>query len=165
MSESAGRAEQGAQAPAALRAVLDDLDLFPDRADRIQMLISIAERFRPVPESIAQRPYGCEHRVPACESDAYVWVIPQGDGTLKLHFAVENPQGISAKCLAVILEEGLSGQPLAQVAAVGPDIVYRIFGNELSMGKSMGLTALVSMVQNAARRAAASAGDEAALTG
>ena len=35
------------------------------------------------------------------------------------------------------------------------DIVYTIFGRELSMGKSMGLMAMVTMVRAAAERAAA----------
>ena len=65
---------------------------------------------------------------------------------------MENPQGISAKSLAVILDEGLSGQPLDQVAAVPQDLVYRVFGRELSMGKSMGLMGMVSMVTALARK-------------
>ena len=61
--------------------------------------------------------------------------------------------GISAKALGVILKETLSGAPLAEVAEVPGDIVYRIFGRELSMGKSMGLMAMVSMIQASARKA------------
>jgi cysteine desulfuration protein SufE len=38
------------------------------------------------------------------------------------------------------------------VAKVPGEIVYEIFGNELSMGKSMGLMGIVSMVQNFAKR-------------
>ncbi len=140
------------QHPEKLQEVLDTLALFPDRADRIQMLIGIAERFRCVPDSIAKPPFSADNRVPACESEAYMWAVPRPDGTLAFHFAVENPQGISAKAMAVILEESLSGTPLEQVEQVSADVVYEIFGNELSMGKSMGLTSMVSMAQNAAKR-------------
>ena len=93
--------------------------------------------------------------MPACESEAYVWARPRPDGALDYYFAVENPQGISAKSLAVILGETLAGAPPAEVAAVTGEIVYRIFGNELSMGKSMGLMGMVSMVQNEAKKALA----------
>jgi cysteine desulfuration protein SufE len=138
--------------PERLTRLLDDLALLPERADRIEALIGIAERFRPVPEAVARRPYPEERKVPACESEAFLWAVPRPDGTLAFHFAVENPQGISAKALAVILDESLSGAPPAEVAAVPTDVVYRIFGDELSMGKSMGLTSMVGMARDAARR-------------
>ena len=123
-----------------------------DRADRIQMLIDVAGRFPRVPPRIAQRPYPAEHRVPGCESEAYVWAEPKPDGTLTYYFAVENPQGISAMALAAILGNTLSGAPLENVAATPADVVYRIFGRELSMGKSLGLMGMVNMVRAAARR-------------
>ncbi len=132
--------------PAQLEEILETLDLVPDRSERIQLLIDIADRFEEVPPRIARRPFGSDHLVPACESEAYVWGEDRPDGTLDFHFAVENPQGISAKSLAVILDEGLSGAPLEQAAAVQQDLVYRVFGRELSMGKSMGLMGMVSMV-------------------
>jgi cysteine desulfuration protein SufE len=138
--------------PAKLSNLLETLDLVSDRTERIQLLIDIGERFKDVPPRIAERPFGEEHRVPACESEAYVWGEPRPDGTIDFHFAVENPQGISARAMAVILGDTLSGAPPEQVAAVPQDIVYRVFGRELSMGKSMGLMGMVSMVNNLAKR-------------
>ncbi len=129
-----------------------------EREDRIQMLIDVAERFQPVPPRIAQRPFPAERRVPGCESEAYVWSEPRPGGTLVYHFAVENPQGISAMALAEILRDSLSGAPLPEVAAVPADIIYRIFGRELSMGKSLGLMGIVNMVRAAAQQQLQSAG-------
>ena len=123
-----------------------------DRAQRIEMLIGTADRFREVSAEIATRPFPEERKVPACESEAYCWAVARGDGTLGFHFAVENPQGISAKAMAVILVETLSGAPPSQVAEVDVNLVYRIFGRELSMGKSMGLMGMVGMVRSAAGR-------------
>jgi cysteine desulfuration protein SufE len=141
--------------PEKLARTLETLGLVSDRAERIQLLIDIADRFREVPPRLAQRPFPGEHQVPACESEAYVWAEPRADGTLDYHFAVENPQGISAKAMAVILGDAVSGAPLEQVAAIPQDIVYKVFGNELSMGKSMGLMGMVSMVGNLAKKALA----------
>jgi cysteine desulfuration protein SufE len=141
--------------PEKLSNTLDTLSLVSDRSERIQILIDIAERYREVPPRIAERPFPEEHRVPACESEAYVWGETRPDGTLDFHFAVENPQGISARAMAVLLGDALSGAPPEQVAAVPQDIVYRVFGNELSMGKSMGLMGMVSMITNLARKQAA----------
>ncbi len=48
----------------------DLLDLLvPDRVDRIEVLISTANRFRIVPSEVATRPYSDQHKVPACESN------------------------------------------------------------------------------------------------
>ena len=128
-----------------------------ERSDRIHYLIDVADRFREVPERIARRPFADEHKVPACESEAYLWAERlAGGGALKFHFAVDNPQGISAKAMAVILDETLSGEDPRTVASVSGDVVYEIFGRELSMGKSMGLMGMVAMVQNSARKALAS---------
>lgn len=136
--------------PPSLEEKLALLDLLEDRADRIEALISFADQFREVPAEIATRPYPEEARVPGCESEAYVWVLDRPDGTLDLHFAVENPQGVSAMALAVLLQQTLSGLPPEQVVGTPEEIVYRIFGRELSMGKSMGLTGMVSMVRRQA---------------
>lgn len=142
--------------PQKLADTLDAISLVPDRAERIQLLIDIASRFREVPPEIAQRPFPEESRVPACESEAFVFPQERPDGTLGFHFAVENPQGISARAMAVILDEGLSGAPPKEVADIPQDIVYQVFGNELSMGKSMGLMGMVGMVKAAAKRQAES---------
>ena len=62
-----------------------------DRSRRIQMLIDIGESYKVVPAGIAAPPYPEDHKVPACESQAYVWAVDQELG-LKFYFAVENPQ-------------------------------------------------------------------------
>ncbi len=138
--------------PQPLEDALDNLEMLTDRADRIEALIGLADRFREVPPEVASRPFPEANRVPSCESEAFVWVRDRPDGALELDFAVENPQGVSAKALAALLDRTLSGLPPVEVARVSPDVVYRIFGPELSMGKSMGLMAMVSMVQAEARR-------------
>jgi cysteine desulfuration protein SufE len=142
-----------AELPEKLTQTIDALSLVTDRAERIQTLIDLAERFEEVPPEVARRPFSSLNEVPACESEAYVFKERRPDGSLTFHFAVENPQGISAKALAVILEDALSGAPPEQVAAVEPDIIYKIFGPELSMGKSMGLMSMVGMVQAAGKKA------------
>jgi cysteine desulfuration protein SufE len=123
-----------------------------DRGDRIQMLVDIARKFQRVPPAIAERPYPVERRVPGCESEAYVWAKPTAEGALDFYFAVENPQGISAMALAAILGDSLSGVPPEEIATVPADVVYRIFGRELSMGKSLGLMGMVNMVRAAANQ-------------
>jgi cysteine desulfuration protein SufE len=137
--------------PDALNEVLADFAFVTDRSERAELLMDWAERFEKVPERIARPPYPDQHRVKYCESEAYIWPEELPDGTLKFHFAVENPQGLSAKAMAVILDETLSGAPLERVAQVSPEIVLDIFGKDISMGKGQGLMAMVGAVQAAAR--------------
>src|SRR5574341_1624728 len=137
--------------PEKLKTILEDFEWITDRNERAEILIHYGDQFNEVPPEIAARPFPEDHRVPACESEAYVWAKPQPNGTLKYYFAVENPQGLSAKALAHILDESLSGAPLEQVAEVSPEIVYQLFGKDLSMGKGAGLTSMVGMVQQLAR--------------
>lgn len=139
--------------PENLTSFLETLSFFAEESERASMLISYADQFKEVPAEIAKRPFSKEHQVPFCESEAYVWAVPNPDGTLRFYFAVENPSGVSAKALAVILDKTLSGAPLEQVAAVPPDIVEKIFRQNISMGKGMGLMSMVQTLQRLARQA------------
>lgn len=138
--------------PEKLQQLIDMFQMF-DPADRTNLLLSYADQFREVPASIATRPFPKSHQVPQCESDAYVWAQKLPDNTMKLYFAVENPSGISAKALAAILDKTLSGLPPADIATVNCDIVEKIFRQNISMGKGMGLMAMVNAVQALARAA------------
>ena len=139
--------------PERLRDVLAVFASVSDSADRSNLLIDFADRFRPVPPEIATPPFSKDRLVPYCESEAYVWLVPQADGTANLHFAVENPSGISAKALASILVSTLSGLTPEEIEQVSPDIVEQIFRQNISMGKGMGLMAMVQAVQALARAA------------
>jgi cysteine desulfuration protein SufE len=136
-----------------MQSVLDDFS-FVERQDRMAMLLDYAKRFPEVevPERIATRPFDREHYVPRCESDAYVWAEDQPDGTLKFWFAVENPQGVSAKSWAVIMDEALSGQPLEEVVATSPEVIFDIYGRGIAMGKGQGLMGMLDYVTNEAKK-------------
>ena len=140
-----------AEMPAGLKAIVEDF-AFCDRTERAELLIEFADKFKEVPGRIAERPFGEEHHVQRCESDAYIWAEDLPDGTVKFHFAVENPQGLSAKAWGVIMDETLSGQPLEQVAAVPCEVVFAIYGKDLSMGKGQGLMAMTDVVTYEAKK-------------
>lgn len=137
--------------PAPLAALVADF-AGVDRTLRSEMLIEYADTFEEVPASVAARPFPESSRAPRCESDAYVFATDHPDGTLRYWFAVENPQGLSAKAWAAILDETLSGQPLESVVRVPQDVIFAIFGRDLSMGKGQGLIGMLEVVQHEARR-------------
>jgi cysteine desulfuration protein SufE len=137
--------------PERLQSLLDMMAALQDQNQRVQVLLDFAGRFKEVPPRVAVRPFSEQSRVAFCESEAYVWAEKQADGTAKFYFAVENPSGISAKALAYILDRTLSGAPLEQVLNVKRDIVSTIFRQNISMGKGMGLMAMVQKVEKLAR--------------
>ena len=136
--------------PNTLREILDELKKLPDQDARADYLIDLASSFKEVDPKIATRPFSKSNQIPACESDAYVWVTKDPSGYPKFHFAVENPQGISAKALAVIIDQGLSGVDPKQLAQVSDEFVYEIFGSGLSMGKGIGLKSMIGMCKSLA---------------
>ena len=138
--------------PEKLQAVVDMFAMF-DTPDRTNMLLSYADQFREVPAEVATRPFARSHQIPQCESDAYAWAMKQPDGTLKLWFAVENPSGISAKALAAILDKTLSGLTPQEIAKVDATIVEKLFRQNISMGKGMGLMSMVEAVRALANAA------------
>ena len=139
--------------PQALADLADELS-FLDRSERVDYLIEYADQFKNVPERIATRPYPEDRRVKRCESQAYVWAENQDGGTQRYYFAVENPQGISAKSFCAILDETLAGASLEQVQRIPGDVVFDIYGKEISMGKGEGLLGILTSVQMFAREAA-----------
>ena len=135
-----------------LQQLVETFQMF-DPADRTSLLLSYADQFTEVPPAVASRPFPKSHQVPHCESDAYVWAQKKPDGTLKLYFAVENPSGISARALAAILDKTLSGLPASEIATIDPEIVEKIFRQNISMGKGLGLMSMVQAVTTLARAA------------
>ncbi len=135
--------------PASLQEIVDMLATM-ERTEKLEALISIADRFSPVPESVSTRPHDEANRVKECESEVFVFAVPRPEGTLDFEFDVLNRQGISAMALAVLMKEHVSGLPLDQVRQLPDEIVYELFGRELSMGKSMGLMGVVRKMKAAA---------------
>ena len=138
--------------PEKLQQLVDTFQMF-DPADRTSLLLSYADQFKDVPPAIATRPFPKSHQVPQCESDAYAWAQKMPNVKLKLYFAVENPAGVSAKELATILDKTLSGLPASDIATITPDIVEKIFRQNISMGKGMGLMSMVDAVRALAKAA------------
>lgn len=136
--------------PEALQTILDDLDMVGD-SGRSMYLIDFSDRFEAVPSDVAERPFPEENHVKECESDAYVFAVPRDDGTLTYHFAVENPQGVSARAFCKILKDSIDGQPNALIQAIPDALVTDLFGRGVSMGKNLGLRGILNMVKYFAR--------------
>ncbi len=138
--------------PEKLAELLAEFETITDRYERYELLTEYADAFQEVPPEVAQRPFPRDHLVPHCESQVYFWARENGDHTFKFYFAVENPQGLSAKAMAAIIDETCSNVPAWQVAHIPDDLPQRLFGKDLSMGRTLGLSSLVAMVKGVAKR-------------
>lgn len=138
--------------PPKLQEYIDDFGFVTTRDERADFLISIADDFERVPDTIATKPYDEAHRVKGCESEAFVWAIDREDGTLDYHFDVLNPQGLSAMAMATILKHACDGTPLDQVAQIDAEVIFTFFGKDISMGKGQGLTGIVNTVVYEAKK-------------
>jgi len=136
--------QRAAARPQGLQAALSALGRLDDRSERIEAIMDLSARYGSGAE---RRPDAAAQRVPGCESDAYVWSTPRLDGTLDVHVAVRNPNGVAARALAVLLEEGASGAPLDALRALDEGIVAEVFGEGISVAKAMGLGAIVRAVR------------------
>ena len=138
--------------PDKLNELLEILSLIENPKERIDILLGYADKFKEVPKEIAQRPYPKENKIPFCESGAFVWVHPHEDGTLTFSFAVENQQGVSAKALISILQNTISGERAEKIINIPGDLVFKFFGQGLSMGKNMGLTGIIQYIKREAKK-------------
>ena len=132
--------------PQALEDAIADIEMAGD-SDRPLFLIDYSDRFEAVPPEIATRPYPESNHVLECESDAYVFPVPREDGTLTFHFDVLNPQGVSARAFSKLLKDSVDGQPAEVINAIPDDVVTRLFGKGISMGKGVGLRGILNMVK------------------
>ncbi|MFM9873243.1 MAG: SufE family protein [Fimbriimonadaceae bacterium] len=130
--------------PTPIQEFVENLSFIDDRAERIQILIELSRSYKAANQ---EKPYPAENRVPGCESEVYTWLTLTPEGTLNLDIAVDNPQGISAMSLAALIASGLQNQLPTTANQLDEDLVYALFGKELSMGKSMGLTNLVRQIK------------------
>jgi cysteine desulfuration protein SufE len=137
--------------PYRLQDFVDTISFLPDENERISLLIDYADKYKEAPPEIAEKPYPDRNKVTFCESGAYVWTIKEDDGRLKFYFAVENPQGISAKALAAILDKTLSMEKPENISNISEDIVNKIFGQSLSSRKNMSLTVIIQIIKRDAK--------------
>jgi cysteine desulfuration protein SufE len=136
-----------------LHALLETISDITDRETLGEFLIETAARYQDLPTTVCQRPYPEDHRIVGCESEVYLW-LRYIENRSKFFFAVENPQGISAKALAVILDESFSGlkreELHTEALSLAPDLVFTIFGRNLTIGRGQGLQSMVATVKRLA---------------
>ena len=135
--------------PKLLQDLLEIFEDIEDRSERTDMLIYWSDKYQRAAESVTgSKPYSDKNKVPACESEAFVWSNARSDGSLDFHYVVENPQGLSAKALSAILSTTVSGANLEEIKNLeSDDIVRTLFGANVGMVRAQGLRGVVKMTR------------------
>lgn len=139
--------------PSQLNDLLVQIETTSDYDEKCDLLIEFAGEFKECERSKYSHPYDRRHQVPGCESEVYLWVIRNSDQSYTFDVIVENPQGISAKALAQILKETLGNCSAEEIASIPDEVVYRIFGEGLSMGKGQGLMGMIRLLKQLVKEA------------
>jgi len=137
--------------PQKLKDIVDVLSSLPEH-DRIEMLLDFASKYKAVPEEIASPPYPEDNKAQMCESNAFVWSTLDSSNKINFHFAVENPQGLSARAFVVILQRNLNGESPQLIQNIPNEIITKIFSESLSIRKNIGLTNILQKVQQEAKK-------------
>lgn len=138
--------------PEKLRAIMQLFEDITDERERAEYLIDYNDRFKPVPESVAAEPYPEENYVARCESGVYVFVEPLENRHVNFYFHVGNPQGVSSRALSAILTEALQGASADTIQQIPDDIIVRLFGERISMGKGEGMLGIVALLKYLAKK-------------
>jgi sulfur transfer protein SufE len=138
--------------PEKLREIMALFENIEDESERADYLIGYNDLYRPVPEFVAKPPYPEENYVSRCESGVYVFVEPIGEQRVNFYFSVSNPQGVSSRALSAILTETLQGEKWEVIQKIPDDIIVRLFGERVAMGKGEGMLGIVALLKYLAKK-------------
>lgn len=136
-----------ATAAQAQETIAEEFAFFDDWSERYQYLIDLGKRLPPLPEEWKTE----TNRLQGCQS--IVWIVPEGNAD-KLDFHAISDSTIVSGLIYLALRV-YSGRSAAEILATSPDYIANIgLAKHLSPTRSNGLAALLTFIQNTARKAA-----------
>lgn len=131
-------------------AIAEEFGFFGDWTERYQYLIDLGRKLPDLPDAWKTE----EHRLLGCQSK--VWIVAQGNAE-KLEFHAISDSSIVSGLIHLALRV-YSGRSAAEILATTPDYIATIgLAKHLSPTRSNGLAALLTFIQDTARRAGDSA--------
>lgn len=135
-----------ATAVQAQETIAEEFAFFDDWSERYQYLIDLGKRLPPLPEEWKTE----ANRLQGCQS--IVWIVPEGNAD-KLDFHAISDSTIVSGLIYLALRV-YSGRSAAEILATSPDYIANIgLAKHLSPTRSNGLAALLTFIQNTARKA------------
>jgi len=135
-----------ATAALAQETIAEEFAFFDDWSERYQYLIDLGKRLPPLPEEWKTE----ANRLQGCQS--MVWIVPEGNAD-KLDFHAISDSTIVSGLICLALRV-YSGRSAAEILATSPDYIANIgLAKHLSPTRSNGLAALLTFIQDTARKA------------
>jgi len=135
-----------ATAALAQETIAEEFAFFDDWSERYQYLIDLGKRLPPLPEEWKTE----ANRLQGCQS--MVWIVPEGNAD-KLDFHAISDSTIVSGLIYLALRV-YSGRSAAEILATSPDYIANIgLAKHLSPTRSNGLAALLTFIQDTARKA------------
>lgn len=122
-----------------------------DKQERIDLLIDLAKRIRPLPEDLALHK-DAHHRVEECQSPVYLFVrLEAGRVQINAEAPIESP---TVRGFVSCLIEGLDGESPEVVLSTPSDLVERMKLTEiLGMLRVRGLSGVLARLKREVTRA------------
>lgn len=133
-----------------LTDIHDEYD-FLDGDDRYRLLIELGRTLEPMPDALKTD----ATLVRGCSASVWVYPVPQEDG--RLHFLADSNAAITKGIVALVLA-AVQDKPAAEVAAMDVAAALAPFDltRQLSSNRTQGVPNMIALVQDTARRIAAS---------
>lgn len=124
---------------------------FLDGDDRYRLLIELGRELEPMPDALKTD----ATLVRGCSASVWVYPVPQDDG--RLHFLADSNAAITKGIVALVLA-AVQDRPANEVAAMDVAAALAPFDltRQLSSNRTQGVPNMIALVQDTARRIAAS---------
>lgn len=133
-----------------LSDILDEYD-FLDGDDRYRLLIDLGRSLEPMPDALKTD----ATLVRGCSASVWVYPLPSENG--RLHFLADSNAAITKGIVALVLSS-VQNKPASEVAAMDIAAALAPFNltAQLSSNRTQGVPNMIALVQDTARRMAAS---------
>ncbi|MDX2209098.1 MAG: SufE family protein [Sphingopyxis sp.] len=133
-----------------LSDILDEYD-FLDGDDRYRLLIDLGRSLEPMPDALKTD----ATLVRGCSASVWVYPLPSENG--RLHFLADSNAAITKGIVALVLS-AVQDKPASEVAAMDIAAALAPFNltAQLSSNRTQGVPNMIALVQDTARRIAAS---------
>jgi len=114
--------------------------------ERLETLLDFAESLPPLPARFQAEREAGDHRVHECQTPVYLWV-EVADGRVQI-YGDSAPESPTVKGFLAILVEAFSGATVAEVLAVGPELLGKLgLVEALGMVRMRGLQAILQHIR------------------
>ncbi len=137
--------------PIKLQTIVEEFSLLEGR-EKLEYLLELADRLPPLPEWLLARRNSMD-MVHECMTAVFIYAEKEADGGVRFYIDVP-PEGPTVRGYATILQEGLSGETAATIAAVPTEFYLQMGLQQVLSGQRLnGIGAILEHMKRLAAEA------------